>query len=117
MTTYRQFWTCDQGRLYLRHYDFDGSVRATTGPFESEGAGIAWMERWYGTPKREPEPLHRQLHVRFDPPPRASTVAPVPRGRAGGFTGSQCSTCGSFAMVRSGTCETCQECGSTSGCS
>jgi ribonucleoside-diphosphate reductase alpha chain len=34
-----------------------------------------------------------------------------------GFTGSQCSECGNFEMVRNGTCEKCNVCGSTSGCS
>lgn len=36
--------------------------------------------------------------------------------RARGFSGDACPECGSFAMVRSGTCLTCQQCGSTSGC-
>lgn len=34
-----------------------------------------------------------------------------------GFTGNCCSTCGSYQMVRNGTCEKCQDCGSTTGCS
>ena len=34
-----------------------------------------------------------------------------------GFTGNCCSTCGSYQMVRNGTCEKCNECGSTTGCS
>jgi ribonucleoside-diphosphate reductase alpha chain len=34
-----------------------------------------------------------------------------------GYTGSQCSECGNFEMVRNGTCEKCNVCGSTSGCS
>jgi hypothetical protein len=33
-----------------------------------------------------------------------------------GFTGDTCSNCGSMRMVRTGTCSTCQECGTTSGC-
>ncbi len=46
-------------------------------------------------------------------------VPDLEQGKAGtgGFTGSCCATCGSSRMVRSGTCETCQECGSNSGCS
>lgn len=35
--------------------------------------------------------------------------------RAAGFTGSECRQCHSMAMVRTGTCETCQACASTSG--
>lgn len=36
--------------------------------------------------------------------------------RGMGFTGEACLTCGSFAMVRTGTYTTCQECSATSGC-
>jgi len=34
-----------------------------------------------------------------------------------GYTGSQCNICGSFQMVRNGTCEKCESCGQTTGCS
>lgn len=34
-----------------------------------------------------------------------------------GYTGSMCSECQNFTMVRNGTCEKCDTCGSTSGCS
>jgi ribonucleoside-diphosphate reductase alpha chain len=34
-----------------------------------------------------------------------------------GYTGNSCSDCGSFTMVRNGTCEKCDTCGSTTGCS
>lgn len=37
--------------------------------------------------------------------------------RLGGFTGEMCESCGGANMVRSGTCSTCLDCGSTSGCS
>ena len=33
------------------------------------------------------------------------------------YTGNFCDNCGSDKMVRTGTCETCQSCGTTSGCS
>ncbi len=32
-----------------------------------------------------------------------------------GYTGNSCQDCGSFAMKRTGVCETCEACGSTSG--
>lgn len=32
-----------------------------------------------------------------------------------GYTGSACSHCGSFRMKRTGTCETCEDCGNASG--
>jgi ribonucleoside-diphosphate reductase alpha chain len=37
--------------------------------------------------------------------------------RLRGYTGSSCTECGSMSMVRNGTCEKCENCGSTTGCS
>jgi len=37
--------------------------------------------------------------------------------RLKGYTGEACTECGSFTMVRNGTCLKCETCGSTSGCS
>lgn len=37
--------------------------------------------------------------------------------RASGFTGNVCDQCGGVHMIRSGTCELCNDCGSTTGCS
>ena len=34
-----------------------------------------------------------------------------------GYTGDACGECGSFLMIRSGTCARCEACGTTSGCS
>ncbi|GIL00763.1 MAG: ribonucleotide-diphosphate reductase subunit alpha [Alphaproteobacteria bacterium] len=34
-----------------------------------------------------------------------------------GYTGNSCTECGNFTMVRNGTCEKCDTCGATSGCS
>lgn len=36
---------------------------------------------------------------------------------AKGYTGDECRDCGSFSMVRNGTCLKCENCGSTTGCS
>ena len=38
------------------------------------------------------------------------------QARAGGFTGDACPACGSVAVIRSGACLTCRDCGATSGC-
>ena len=47
-----------------------------------------------------------------------STVAEQrEQARMRGYTGNSCSECGNFTMVRNGTCEKCETCGSTSGCS
>lgn len=34
-----------------------------------------------------------------------------------GYTGDSCVECGSFQMVRNGSCLKCNSCGSTTGCS
>ncbi|MBT9370408.1 vitamin B12-dependent ribonucleotide reductase [Rhizobium sp. CSW-27] len=39
------------------------------------------------------------------------------RSIAQGYTGNMCSECQNFTMVRNGTCEKCETCGATSGCS
>ncbi len=39
------------------------------------------------------------------------------KARLQGYTGDACPDCGSFTMVRNGTCEKCETCGATSGCS
>lgn len=36
--------------------------------------------------------------------------------KAAGYTGSICDLCGSPRMRRSGTCETCDDCGAAGGC-
>ena len=41
----------------------------------------------------------------------------VSAARAQGYTGDACGDCGSFTMVRNGTCLKCTTCGATSGCS
>ncbi|MHB8140039.1 MAG: vitamin B12-dependent ribonucleotide reductase [Vulcanimicrobiaceae bacterium] len=41
----------------------------------------------------------------------------VNAARAKGYTGNACSECGQLTMVRNGSCEKCDSCGSTSGCS
>ncbi len=50
-------------------------------------------------------------------------VATAPRteqitaSRAKGYTGNACPECGQLTMVRNGSCEKCDSCGATSGCS
>jgi ribonucleoside-diphosphate reductase alpha chain len=49
----------------------------------------------------------------------AKAVAAARRQKAimQGYTGNMCSECQNFTMVRNGTCEKCDTCGATSGCS
>jgi hypothetical protein len=52
-----------------------------------------------------------------DRPPAVRTSAPVAATRAAGFSGEICSKCQGQRLVRSGTCNTCMDCGETTGCS
>ncbi|KAA2237791.1 hypothetical protein [Salinarimonas soli] len=50
-------------------------------------------------------------------PSAAPSTAPTrASARAQGFTGDACTVCGSFTLVRTGTCVTCQSCGNNAGC-
>ena len=42
---------------------------------------------------------------------------PYKEARLKGYTGDSCPSCGSFTMVRNGTCLKCENCGETTGCS
>lgn len=44
------------------------------------------------------------------------TAAPILRVYSSGYTGSLCPECGGARMRRSGTCETCDDCGYAGGC-
>ncbi len=69
--------------------------------------------------------VEERRHERRDPSPAtaAAGVATVPRSeqvtaaRAKGYTGNACVECGQLTMVRNGSCEKCDNCGATSGCS
>lgn len=92
-----------------------------------EGNPMARVETWARTPSDGPElsgwleahgaelvPRGALLVAREDAMPAAPPPAGPPRDL--GYTGDPCPTCGSIAVVRTGTCATCQSCGSTSGC-
>ena len=44
-------------------------------------------------------------------------VDEVREARMKGYEGDACNECGSFTLVRNGTCLKCDSCGATSGCS
>jgi ribonucleoside-diphosphate reductase alpha chain len=49
--------------------------------------------------------------------PEESELAKIAQARIKGYEGDPCPTCGSFTLVRNGTCMKCNTCGSTTGCS
>jgi ribonucleoside-diphosphate reductase alpha chain len=54
---------------------------------------------------------------RDQPRPEESEVVRIAQARIKGYEGDPCPSCGSFTLIRSGTCMKCNTCGSTTGCS
>src|SRR3954462_4319269 len=50
------------------------------------------------------------------PPMTESTLTQSEIARHSGFTGNACEQCGGFNLRRTGTCETCEDCGWNKGC-
>jgi ribonucleoside-diphosphate reductase alpha chain len=50
-------------------------------------------------------------------PPLQSEAAKIAQARIKGYEGDPCPVCGSFTLVRNGTCMKCDTCGGTTGCS
>lgn len=50
-------------------------------------------------------------------PPQTANSISAQAARFKGYTGDACPTCGHFTLIRNGTCQKCDTCGSTTGCS
>jgi ribonucleoside-diphosphate reductase alpha chain len=73
------------------------------------------------TPAPDPDPL-RILPPAYpktssDPNTQTGKLEMIKEAKLKGYTGDVCPSCGSFTMVRNGTCLKCTTCGETSGCS
>ena len=62
----------------------------------------------------QPQP---QVQVMEEPKAEQSEIMKIIQARIKGYEGDPCSSCGSFTLVRNGTCMKCDTCGSTTGCS
>ncbi|MDR0475316.1 MAG: adenosylcobalamin-dependent ribonucleoside-diphosphate reductase [Treponema sp.] len=49
--------------------------------------------------------------------PVALNISQIAQARIKGYEGDPCPSCGSFTLIRSGTCMKCDTCGGTTGCS
>jgi hypothetical protein len=84
-------------------------------PWDRENGG-GWRPCPVGKAFKRQQRQHRNRHLTaaerrvLDNALRRSTPT-----FASQFTGEICADCGSVAMVRTGTCSTCQACGSSSG--
>jgi len=47
----------------------------------------------------------------------AATPSAAQNARFQGYTGDPCPECGHFTLIRNGTCQKCDSCGTTTGCS
>jgi ribonucleoside-diphosphate reductase alpha chain len=62
----------------------------------------------------QPQP---QIAVLDESNPEESEVIKIVQARIKGYEGDPCPSCGSFTLVRNGTCMKCDSCGGTTGCS
>jgi ribonucleoside-diphosphate reductase alpha chain len=80
------------------------------------------------TPKMTQEPKHELVEAEVINTGKVSTGGifggngskPVMQAKEAlriGYTGEQCSSCGSIRVKRNGSCTVCEDCGATSGCS
>lgn len=57
------------------------------------------------------------LEQGYPPYPGVADTLTPESAKVSGYTGSICNVCGSVRMRNTGHCMTCEECGSTTGCS
>ena len=67
--------------------------------------------------RRQPPACRRRRNARPTADAKKTRGRPPRQAIMQGYTGNMCSECQNFTMVRNGTCEKCDTCGSTSGCS
>ncbi|MGH7737065.1 MAG: hypothetical protein ACREMP_04260 [Candidatus Tyrphobacter sp.] len=70
-----------------------------------------------GTAEASPQPQEPASRSARTGTATASRTQQITAARAKGYTGNACSECGQLTMVRNGSCEKCDSCGATSGCS
>jgi ribonucleoside-diphosphate reductase alpha chain len=99
--------TDDSGRVPRAH----GKLSAA---FRPHGTETETGERMAAPPAGTSRTGERQ-----DPPSRAALTeaSAIAQARIKGYEGDPCPACGSFTLVRNGTCMKCDTCGGTTGCS
>lgn len=60
--------------------------------------------------EKKDEPKEKQMRI-------TEKDSKVFEAKSKGYTGEQCSSCGSMKMKRNGSCMVCEDCGNTTGCS
>lgn len=64
------------------------------------------------TPQKTEELIPKEKQMRI-----TERDTKIYEAKSKGYTGEQCSTCGSMKLKRNGSCMVCEDCGSTTGCS
>jgi len=90
----------------------EDSPSAQTAPFAAPSAVVESHSRPSTAEAAYAETGHTNGHLNGQ-----SKMQLIDLARKQGYEGDACSECGSFTMVRNGTCLKCTTCGSTSGCS
>jgi ribonucleoside-diphosphate reductase alpha chain len=84
------------------------------GPVKAMGS--AALSPGYPLPGAQAQPGGRVM-VLDQAPPEENEVIKIVQARIKGYEGDPCPACGSFTLVRNGTCMKCDSCGGTTGCS
>jgi ribonucleoside-diphosphate reductase alpha chain len=63
------------------------------------------------------EPLREAFRENGGPPPERELSGAIAQARLKGYEGDPCPVCGSFTLIRNGTCMKCDTCGGVTGCS
>jgi ribonucleoside-diphosphate reductase alpha chain len=91
-----------------------GSASGAHGALHPSGAAAPVQA---GIPSAQTAVMQPAVQVIDQPRPEDSEMVKIAQARIKGYEGDPCPTCGSFTMVRNGTCMKCITCGSTTGCS
>lgn len=94
--------TLDEAKAAVSAGAYLGDVYTSLAADDDRAALKEWFVRAVALPS---------VAGRKAPPKTPAT----PAARAMGFTGSVCGRCQGMRMVRTGPCETCADCGTTSG--
>jgi ribonucleoside-diphosphate reductase alpha chain len=88
---------------------------------KQQGSSGSGSTKALGTSAFSPQSVAPQAQTQvavFDESyPEESEVIKIVQARIKGYEGDPCSSCGSFTLLRNGTCMKCDTCGGTTGCS
>ena len=100
---------------FLESGDIDDRARANSKPLAAAAAPAA---KAAGKTQASPQDkAEASSHDNAPKPERVEVPLHIIQARIKGYEGDPCPNCGSFTLIRNGTCMKCDTCGSTTGCS